>query len=167
MKAVFNIDTNLLIITGNEIKTHVKVIEKMGGWDTLSDLGNNPIYDYQLDFDDSMDKISDFTYANPKNYNLQYVTLKETGIKECPYEQGNDWNSIELTLISTEPTLQIHGCKSELVFNPSTARFIVKDNEGKELCNCMSLTMASDIYITNHGASFFAIDTNGIKKVLK
>jgi hypothetical protein len=44
---------------------------------------------------------------------------------------------------------------------------IVKDKEGKELCNCLSLTMASDIYIANHGASFFAIDTNGIKKVLK
>lgn len=167
MKAVFNIDTNLLIITGDKIKTYVTVVEKMSEWNTLLDLGGNPIYDYQLDFDDSLDKISDFTYANVKNYNLHYVTLKETGNEECPYEQTGNSNNIELTLISTEPTLQIHGCKDELIFNPSSARFIVKDKEGKELCNCLSLTMASDIYLANHGAKFFAIDTNGIKKVLK
>lgn len=96
MKATYNIPTKHLIIIGDKIKTIDKVIDEMGEWDTIKGLNGKPIYDFQLDFDDSSDRGED-TINNESNYNLQYVNLVKLGNDE--YIMGDDWRNIEITFI--------------------------------------------------------------------
>ena len=109
MKAVYDITTKQLIIIGDTITTLILIVDEIGGWYTINDLENNPLYDIQLDFDDSIDIESENTELNHKNYNLQYVNLVEDKTSVGSLTQGNNWDNIETTIIRTKPFLEILG----------------------------------------------------------
>ena len=105
LKATYDLNTKVLTIFGNQIKTFVETIDEMSEWRTVNDLDDNPLYDVQLDFDDSIDKTSADTTLNPENYILQYVNLIK--LSEDTYEMGHNWQNAELTIIKTQPTLEV------------------------------------------------------------
>ena len=96
---------------GDTINTLIKTVDEMGEWDTLNDINGNPLYDIQLDFDDSIDKESEDTKYNHENYNLQYVNLVEDNFSLGSLKQGDNWDNIELVVISTVPFLKTLGIK--------------------------------------------------------
>jgi hypothetical protein len=163
LKATYDLNTKVLTIFGNEIKTFVETIDEMGEWRTVNDLDDNPLFDVQLDFDDSIDETSADTNLNPENYNLQYVNLIK--LSEDTYEMGRDWQNAELTTIKTQP-LEVIGVSNEIKFNPTNATFEVRNDKGEVKLSTKSLNKASDYSVLN-GGSVIAIDINGIEKKLK
>ena len=162
MKAVFDLSTNQLTVIGNDIQTLIFTVTEMGEWNTVNDLEGNPLFDIQLDHDDYASDGGSLT--NPINYSIQYVNLIK-GFSDV-VEQGEDWRNAELTVITSQPYLQVLGISNEYKFDRNTAKFLVEDKDGKELIFCTSLNMASDIFTSNNGSKMTAIDENGLKKVI-
>jgi hypothetical protein len=111
MKAIYNLTTKLLIVTGDAIKNFIETVDEIGEWRTLNDTEGNPIFDIQMDYDDSIDKTETDHTLNPDNYNLQYVNLVVDEFQGVI--QGEDWRNIELTIIEDKPSfsLKILGTK--------------------------------------------------------
>lgn len=110
MKAIYNLTTKVLIVLGDEIQNFIETIDEMGEWRTLYDKEGNPLFDVQLDFDDSIDKGRNTT-LNPNNYNVQYVNLIKTSEDSETYSMGDNWKNIELTIIIDKPSVKILGTK--------------------------------------------------------
>lgn len=176
LRAIYNLTTKVLIVTGNEISTFVEVIDEMGEWRTLCDTEGEPLYDVQLDFDYSIDETSKDTSLNPENYNVQFVNLiklsEDKVSASTTYEMGHDWKNAELTIIRDKPSLEVIGVTEQFKFNPLTATFVVADINGKELLRCKSGNRASDRSVeyrtaTHQEATILAIDDNGLTRKIK
>jgi hypothetical protein len=126
MKAVYDIYTQILIVTGDNIQTLVTIITEMGEWNSVNDLEGNPLYDIQLDFDDSIDEGTN-TELNVDNYNLQYVNLIPTGDKEYPLTSGTDWRNAELTIIKSKPHMEVLGIKGEPTYTFEGKEYVEAD----------------------------------------
>lgn len=110
LQATFDISTNILTILGDRVNPFVEYVTEMGEWNTLySNFTNLPLFDIQLDFDDSIDTKSENTTLNPENYNLQYVNLVMN--PDGSYHMGSDWRNIELVILHSQPFLKKLGIK--------------------------------------------------------
>lgn len=97
MKATYNLETRVLVVSGKEILPFTVIIpenEFYEYWDTVEDLNGNSLYDINIWFD-HFDDI-DHSINNPKNWQAQYVDLigEGDGIRV-----GNDYRQLELTVI--------------------------------------------------------------------
>jgi hypothetical protein len=107
MEATFNITTKELTIVGKNISPVAVVIEELGEWGCINNLKGKPLYDFQLDFDDSIDD-SEKPERNFKNYSLQYVNLvREKGKKTLTI--GQNWKIAELTVICGKKNQKVLG----------------------------------------------------------
>jgi len=97
MKATYNLETRVLVVSGKEILPFTVIIpenEFYDYWDTVEDLNGNPIYDINIWFD-HFDDI-DHSINNPKNWKAQYVDLIDEG---DGIKVGNNYRKLELTVI--------------------------------------------------------------------
>lgn len=160
LKAIYNLTTNVLIVTGNGITTFIETIDEMGEWRTLYCNHGYPLYDVQLDFDDSLDETKE-TELNPNNYNVQYVNLIKGEGDEL--EMGGDWQNAELTIIKDEPRLEVVGTTNKFDFNMDTATFFVTDRDGKLIKKTKSLNEASDTSVLSKDCGgVVGVDADGI-----
>ena len=167
LRAIYNLTTKVLIVTGEGISTFVEVIDEMSEWRTLHDTEGNSLFDVQLDFDDSIDESED-TLRNPKNYNVQYVNLILMEGSTDTYEMGNDWRNCELTIIEDIPTPRVIGVTNEYLFDTVRASFVISDDKGKELLVTKSGNRASDFSYEHIGSAILAIDDEtGVTKKIK
>ncbi len=171
LKATYDLDTKVLTIFGNNIKTFVETIDEMGEWRTVNDTDGIPLFDVQLDFDDSIDETSKNTKLNVENYNLQYVNLiKISEDKDgVMYEMGHNWMNAELTVIKTKKGLKVLGTTDEINFEANLkTRYEVRSKEGDMVFESKSLNKISD-YKVLHGTEkcfVVAIDELGLERKL-
>jgi hypothetical protein len=168
LKATYDLDTKVLTIFGNNIKTFVETIDEMGEWRTVNDLDGNPLFDVQLDFDDSIDE-NKHTKLNVENYNLQYVNLIRLSDNEDGqmYEMGHNWQNAELTIIKTKKGLKVLGATDEIKFVPNhNTIFEVRSKKGDVLFESKSLNKTSDYKVLHgtEGCFVVAIDELGLEK---
>ena len=171
LKATYDLDTKVLTIFGNNIKTFVETIDEMGEWRTVNDTDGVPLFDVQLDFDDSIDETSKNTELNVENYNLQYVNLiKISEDKDgVMYEMGHNWMNAELTVIKTKKGLKVLGTTDEIKFEANNnTRYEVRSKEGYILFESKSLNKTSDYKVLHGSEKCFvvAIDELGIERKL-
>ncbi len=168
LKATYDLDTKVLTIFGNNIKTFVETIDEMGEWRTVNDTDGVPLFDVQLDFDDSIDENKN-TILNVENYNLQYVNLVKAQDGFIGVEMGDNWQNAELTIIKTKKGLKVLGTTDEIKFTPSkNTRYEVRNKVGDVVYKTKNLNAFSDYTVLNvcKDCVFVAVDELGIERKL-
>lgn len=101
MKATYNLSTQVLEVTGKEIKPFKKkVTEPHDYWNSVKDeKTGEPLYDINLFFDDFANDGGDEN--NHKNYQAQFVNLKKNDKGEIL--TGSNYQTMKLTVVGKIP----------------------------------------------------------------
>lgn len=97
MKATYNLETRVLVVSGKEILPFTAIVpenEFYEYWDTVVGLDGNSLYDINIWFDHFDD--TNHSINNPKNWQAQYVDLVGEG---DDIRVGDDYRQLELTVI--------------------------------------------------------------------
>lgn len=122
MKATYNLETRVLVVSGREILPFTAIVPEnqfYDYWDTVVGLDGNSLYDINIWFD-HFDDI-DHSENNPKNWQAQYVDLVG---EEDDIRVGDDYRQMELIVTGEKGMKKVLYVK-RLVF----LEWYAKDNE--------------------------------------
>ena len=99
-KVILNPSENQYVVIGKGIPVQVKRFDDYSDWDSVNDLNGEPVFDVQIDFDDSV-KMDD----ENKYYQFQYVNLiyDEDGNAST----GLDYKCANELIITQTPLAQV------------------------------------------------------------
>jgi hypothetical protein len=156
MKAVFNIKTKVLTITGKEILPFQTTIEcdHSDYWDSVTaKKTGEPLYDINI-FCDDMVGTGVYDDTNPLNYSAQFVGLV---LQDGFITTGSDYQTLPLKVTTGE-------------FNPKGATFFVYSKDGNVLFKTKKMKKMSEFHVihkvTIPNMTIVAIDEFGFKKII-
>ena len=90
-RVILNPDENKYLVIGKGIASQIISFYDYSDWDTINDFNREPLFDVQIDFDDSikMDNPNDY-------YQFQYVDIIYDDDGNSP--QGDSWGNAEITV---------------------------------------------------------------------
>lgn len=90
-RVILNPDENKYLVIGKGIASQIISFYDYSDWDTINDFNGEPLFDVQIDFDDSvkMDNPNDY-------YQFQYVDIIYND--DGNSRQGDSWGNAEITV---------------------------------------------------------------------
>ena len=99
-RVILNTSEKQYVVIGKGIPTQVRKFDSYSDWDSVQDLNGEPVFDVQIDFDDSV------KLDNPNDYyQFQYVNLIWREDQDN-WEVGLDYQSVDVEVV-TESITQI------------------------------------------------------------
>ena len=99
-KVILNPSENQYVVIGRGIPVQVKRFDNYSDWDSVNDLNGEPVFDVQIDFDDSV-KMDD----ENKYYQFQYANLIYD--EDGTLTTGLDYNFANELIITQTPLAQV------------------------------------------------------------
>ncbi len=90
-RVILNPDEKKYLVIGKGIASQIISFDDYSDWDTINDFNGEPLFDVQIDFDDSVYQKNELDY-----YQFQYVDLIYDD--DGNPTQGSSWGNAEITV---------------------------------------------------------------------